>query len=161
MKAVEKIARIKKIDMKHHNFSIVFDDLSRLSEFVTPLPNHVFRVIRKALPGPYTFILKANHNAPKLIHRKKKTVGIRIPDNKIVHAVVQSLNAPLLSSSVRHEDGILEYRTDPELIYERWKNEVDMVIDGGYGDNTPSTIIDCTSNDCEVIREGKGDLSIF
>jgi tRNA threonylcarbamoyl adenosine modification protein (Sua5/YciO/YrdC/YwlC family) len=160
-KAVERIAKMKGFDMRHHNFSIICSDLSQLSEFVRPIPNHIFRILKKSLPGPYTFILEANHNVPKLIHRKKKQVGIRIPDNNIAREIVNYLGDPLLSSSVLHDDEILEYRTDPELIYERYKNDVDIVIDGGYGDNNPSTIIDCTGNDIEVIREGKGDISFL
>jgi len=160
-KAVERIAKLKGIDIKKHEFSIICSDISQLSDYVRPIPNHIFRVLKKALPGPYTFILDANNNAPKLIHRKKKQVGIRIPDNNITREIIDFLGNPMLSSSVLHDDEILEYRTDPELIYERYKNIVDIVVDGGYGNNSPSTIINCSGGDIEVLREGLGSLSIL
>jgi len=161
IRGVEKIARLKGIEMKNHNFSIICDDISRLSDYVKPIPNHIFRILNKALPGPYTFILEANNKVPKLIYRKKKQVGIRIPDNNITIEIIKNLGNPMLSSSVLHEDEVLEYRTDPELIYEKYKDSVDIVIDGGFGDNNPSTIIDCTGDEIEIIRIGKGSLNIL
>lgn len=160
-KAVGKIAQLKSINFKQHDFTIVCSDISQLSDYVRPIPNHIFRILKKGLPGPYTFILDANNNAPKLIHRKKKQVGIRIPDNNITKEIIEVVGNPLLSSSVLHDDEILEYRTDPDLIYERYKNSVDIVIDGGYGNNHPSTIISCVNGEIEVLREGLGSLSIL
>jgi tRNA threonylcarbamoyl adenosine modification protein (Sua5/YciO/YrdC/YwlC family) len=117
--------------------------------------------MKKVLPGPFTFILEANNNVPKLLQSKKKTIGIRIPNNPIILEIVRQLGHPILSTSVKDEDEIIEYTTDPELIYERFDNMVDIVIDGGYGDNTPSTVVDCTSGEIEIIREGKGDVSLL
>lgn len=114
--------------------------------------------MKKVLPGPYTFILEANNNVPKIIQSNKKTIGIRIPDNIIIREIVKELGHPILSSSVKDDDEVVEYTTDPELIYERYENLVDMVIDGGYGDNIPSTVVDCTSGEIEILREGKGNI---
>jgi len=160
-KSAERIAKLKEIDFKKHDFSIICSNISQLTDYVRPIPNHIFRILKKSLPGPYTFILDANTNVPKLIHRKKKQVGIRIPDNNITKEIINFLGNPLLSSSVLHEDEILEYRTDPELIYDRYKNNVDIIVDGGYGNNNPSTIISCAHGDVEVIREGLGSLSVI
>ena len=136
-------------------------DLSDISNYTKPIPNHIFKTMKKVLPGPFTFILEANNNVPKLLQSKKKTIGIRIPNNPIILEIVRQLGHPILSTSVKDEDEIIEYTTDPELIYERFEDMVDIVIDGGYGDNTPSTVLDCTSGDIEVIREGKGDISLL
>lgn len=159
--AVERIAKIKGIDVKNHNFSLICRDLSQISSLTTPIESNIFRILKRALPGPYTFILNANNSVPKIVNRKKKHIGIRIPDNIIVEQISKSLEHPLLTTSVLHDDEIIEYRTDPDLIYERYKNLVDIVIDGGYGDNNPSTVIDCTSGFPEVIRQGKGDIDFI
>ncbi len=145
-KAVEKVARIKGINLKKANLSFICYDLSHLSDFTKPLNNHVFKLMKKHLPGPFTFILPANTNVPKLFKNNKKTIGIRVPDNNIIRELVKALGNPILSTSVRDADDIIEYTTDPELIYEKFGNLVDAVIDGGYGDNEASTIIDCTSD---------------
>jgi tRNA threonylcarbamoyl adenosine modification protein (Sua5/YciO/YrdC/YwlC family) len=157
-KAVDKIAQIKGTKKEKANFSVIFNSLSMLSEFTKPLENTIFRLIRRNLPGPFTFILNANNNIPKIFQSKKKTVGIRIPDDPIVSLIVEELGHPLLTTSIRDEDEIVEYTTDPGLIYEKYKDLVDIVIDAGYGDNEPSTIVDCTSGEAEVIRQGKGIL---
>ena len=157
-KAVERIALIKGIKAEKSNFSFICDDLSQLSDYSKPIPNEVFRLMRKNLPGPFTFILNASNNVPKLIQSKKKTVGIRIPDNNIPRVIVKELGHPIMSTSIHDDDEIIEYTTDPELIYEKYSNLVDIVIDGGYGDNEPSTVIDCTGPEPLIIREGKGIL---
>jgi tRNA threonylcarbamoyl adenosine modification protein (Sua5/YciO/YrdC/YwlC family) len=157
-KAVERIALIKGIKAEKSNFSFICDDLSQLSDFSKPIPNEVFKLMRKNLPGPFTFILNASNNVPKLIQSKKKTVGIRIPDNNIPRVIVKELGHPIMSTSIHDDDEIIEYTTDPELIYEKYSNLVDIVIDGGYGDNEPSTVIDCTGPEPLIIREGKGIL---
>jgi tRNA threonylcarbamoyl adenosine modification protein (Sua5/YciO/YrdC/YwlC family) len=157
-KAIEKIARIRGIKPEKANFSFVCYDLSHISDYIKPIDNETFRIIKKALPGAFTFIFNASKNVPKLLSSNKKTVGIRVPDNNIARGIVKMLGNPIISTSIRDEDDIVEYSTDPELIYEKYKDLVDMVIDGGYGDNEPSTVIDCTSGQFEVIREGKGDL---
>ncbi|WP_430810281.1 MULTISPECIES: L-threonylcarbamoyladenylate synthase [unclassified Carboxylicivirga] len=159
-RAVEKVARLKGINLKKANLSFICHDLSHISDFTKPLNNHVFKLMKKHLPGPFTFILPANSNVPKLFKNNKKTIGIRVPDNSIVRALVKELGNPILSTSVRDEDDILEYTTDPELIYEKFGDQVDAVIDGGYGDNEPSTIVDCTGNELEITRYGKGEIEL-
>ncbi|MCE4565477.1 threonylcarbamoyl-AMP synthase [Maribellus sp. CM-23] len=157
-KAVEKVARLKGIKVEKSNFSFICSDFSHLSDFTKPIPNHIFKLIRKNLPGPFTFILEANNNVPKYFKGKKKTVGIRIPDNNIIRAIVEELGNPIMSTSIHDEDEIIEYTTDPELIYEKYQDVADVVIDGGYGELVPSTIVDCSGNDIEIVREGKGIL---
>ncbi len=159
-KALEKIARIKGVKIEKAKFSFICDNLSNLSDYVKQIDTATFKILKRALPGPYTFILPGSKNLPK-IFKKKKTVGIRIPDNTIIRELVTSLGNPIVSTSIRDEDEILEYTTDPELIYEKWGNLVDLVIDGGYGGNEGSTIIDLTDSYPEVIREGKGSLEVL
>ena len=159
-KALEKIARIKGIKLAKANWSFICTDLSNLSDYVRQIDTATFKILKRALPGPYTFILPGNNYLPKEF-KKKKTVGIRVPDNSIVKALVEGLGNPIVSTSIRDDDDVLEYTTDPELIFEKWKNLVDVVIDGGYGGNIGSTIIDVSSGQAEVIREGKGSLDII
>jgi tRNA threonylcarbamoyl adenosine modification protein (Sua5/YciO/YrdC/YwlC family) len=155
-KSVERITEIMNIKKDKTMFSFICSDLSHLSDYSKPISNTVFKVMKRVLPGPYTFILNANNNVPKLLSSKKKTVGIRVPDNNIIREIVQELGNPILSKSITDDDQIIEFTTDPELIYERFGDLVDIVIDGGYGDNQPSTVLDCTGDEIEVIREGKG-----
>lgn len=161
-KAIEKVIRIKgDSNKKVNNLSLICCDLSNLSEYTRPISTSLYRVMKRALPGAYTFILNANNNVPKYFQSKRNTVGIRVPDNNIPRWIVQKLGNPIVSTSVKDDDEILEYATDPELIYERYGDLVDIVIDGGYGDNVPSTIIDGTNDEPEIIREGKGDINIL
>ncbi len=160
-KAIEKICRIRGIKPEKANFSFICSDLSHISDYIKPIDNTVFRVIKKALPGPFTFIFNANNNVPKLLSSQKKTVGIRVPNNLIARCIVKMLGNPIISTSIHDEDEIVEYSTDPELIHEKFENQVDLVIDGGYGENIPSTVVDCTSSDFEIIRQGKGILQNF
>ena len=157
-KAIDRVSKIKGVKKDKANFSFLCHDLSHLSDFTKPLNNDIFKLMKSTLPGPFTFILEANNNVPKILHRKKRTVGIRIPANNIPTEIIRELGNPIMSTSIRDEDEILEYTTDPELIYEKFKDLVDIVIDGGFGDNEPSTIIDCTGDEIEIIREGKGKL---
>ena len=157
-RAIDRIALIKGIKKEKSNFSFLCHDLSHLSDFTKPLTNDVFKLMKSTLPGPFTFILEANNKVPKILHRKKKTVGIRVPDNNIPIEIIRRLGNPIMSTSVHDEDEIIEYTTDPELIYEKFSNLVDIVIDGGYGDNEPSTIIDCSGDEIVVVREGKGKI---
>ncbi len=157
-RAVETIARIKNINTKKEHLSFVCYDLSQISEYTKILDNNTFKMMKRNLPGPFTFIVNANSNVPKLFKNNKKTVGIRVPNNNIIRALVQELGNPILSTSVHDDDEIIEYTTDPELIYEKYQNMVDIVIDGGYGDNNPSTVVDCTQGGFEIIRQGKGEL---
>lgn len=157
-KAVEKICKIKGINPKKHNFSFVCADLSNISHYTRVITKPVFKMMKKALPGPFTFILEASSQVPKILHSNKKTVGIRVPNHGVPRAIVEELGQPILSTSIYDEDEIVEYSTDPELIFEKYQNLVDVVIDGGYGSNVPSTILDCTGEEVVVVREGLGQL---
>ena len=159
-KALERIARIKKVKLDKANFSFICYDLSNLSSYVRQIETPVYKLLKRALPGPYTFVLQGNNKLPKDF-KKKKTVGIRVPDNNIIRSIVKELGNPIVSTSIYDEDELIEYTTDPELIFEKWKDRVDLVIDGGYGDNVPSTIIDVSGDEVEVIREGKGSLDLL
>ena len=160
-KAVERMAQIKGVKIEKSNFSLICSDLSHISDYTIQFGNNIYKLMKRALPGPYTFILNANNSVPKLFKSKKKTIGIRVPDNNIALSIVEYLGNPLISSSVRDDDEILDYITDPELIHEKYEKLIDVVIDGGFGNNEASTIIDCTSNDPEVLREGIGSLDIL
>lgn len=159
-KALERIAKIKGVKLEKANFSFVCNDLSHLSDYVKQIDTATFKILKRALPGSYTFILPGNNSLPKEF-KKKTTVGIRIPDNSIALGIVKMLGNPIVSTSIHDEDEVIEYTTDPELIFEKWQNRVDLVIDGGYGDNHASTIIDLSGYEPIVIREGKGDLDIL
>lgn len=159
-KALERIAKIKGIKLEKANFSFVCSDLSNISDYVKQIDTSTFKILKRALPGPYTFILPGNNNLPKEF-KKKTTVGIRVPDNEIALEIVRQLGNPIVSTSIHDDDEVLEYTTDPELIFEKWQNLVDLVIDGGYGDNEASTIIDLSDGEPVVIREGKGSLDVL
>lgn len=157
-KALERMARIKGVKPEKANFSLICHDLSQLSDYCKPITNHVFKLMKRVLPGPYTFILNANSNVPKIFQSSKKTIGIRVPDNSIARALVKELGHPIASTSVHDDDEIIEYTTDPELIHEKYEEKVDLVIDAGYGDNEPSTVLDCTGDEVSIVREGKGSI---
>ena len=157
-KAVEKIARIKKVNIKKHNFSFICSDLSHLSDFTKPMDRSTYKLMKKALPGAFTFILNANNTIPKLFKNNRKTIGIRVPNHNIPRNIVELLGNPILTTSIRDDDSIVEYSTDPELIYEKYKKQVDIVIDCGYGNLVPSTIVDCSKVEIEIIRQGLGKL---
>ncbi|AXT20494.1 threonylcarbamoyl-AMP synthase [Flavobacteriaceae bacterium AU392] len=159
-KALERIAKIKNIKLEKAKLSFICHDLSNLSDYVKQINTSTFKILKRALPGPYTFILPGAKTLPSAF-KKKKTVGIRIPNNNIALEIVKRLGNPIISTSIRDEDEILEYTTDPELILEKWDNLVDLVVDGGYGDNQASTVIDLSKDTPEIIREGKGSLEIF
>lgn len=156
VRAVEKICELKGIDPTKSNLSIICNDLSNISEYAK-VSNNTFKMMRKNLPGPFTFILPTTSSLPK-IYKNRKTVGIRVPDNSIIRRLVEMLGNPILNTTVKDENDEVEYTTDPELIYEKWGEFADVVIDGGYGGIAPSTIIDCTSDEPEITRQGKGDL---
>ena len=160
LKALERIARIKQIKLEKANFSFVCHDLSNLSDYVKQIDTSVFKILKRALPGPYTFILPGSKSLPNPF-KKKKTVGIRVPANNIALEIVKKLGNPIISTSIHDEDEVIEYTTDPELILEKWDSLVDVVIDGGYGDNEPSTVIDLSEGEPVVIRKGKGSIEIF
>jgi tRNA threonylcarbamoyl adenosine modification protein (Sua5/YciO/YrdC/YwlC family) len=160
-KAIEKLCKLRNIKPEKANLSFICADLSHLSDFVKPIDNAVFRVLKHALPGPFTFILNANNKVPKLMHSNKKTVGIRVPDNEIARSIVKLLGNPIVSTSIHDDDEVIEYSTDPELIYEKYKDLVDMVIDGGYGELQASTVVDYTSDEPVILRQGKGDLDRY
>ncbi len=159
-KALERVAKIKGIKLEKANFSFICHDLSHISDYVKQIDTSTFKLLKRALPGPYTFILPGNNNLPKEF-KKKTTVGIRVPNNRIVLDIVKMLGNPIVSTSIHDEDEVLEYSTDPELIFEKWQNLVDLIIDGGYGDNIGSTIIDLSGFEPFVVREGKGNLDVL
>ena len=159
-RAVERIAQIKGLNLKKDHLSFVCHDMSHLSLYTKALDNQVFKLLKKHLPGPFTFILPASNNVPKLFKNNKKTIGFRVPDNPIILEIVRELGNPVLSTSIKDEDEVIEYTTDPELIHEKYGDLVDLVIDGGYGGNEGSTIVDCTDYPFEVVRQGKGILEL-
>lgn len=158
-KAVERVARIKGVKPEKADLSFICSDLKNLSDHVAQIETKVFKVLKRSLPGPYTFILPGSNNLPG-IFRKKKTVGIRIPDNSIIRQLVDILGHPIVSTSIKGDDEIMEYVTDPSLIHDQWKNRVDVVIDGGISELEPSTVIDLTSGEPVLIRQGKGALEV-
>lgn len=159
-RAVERIYQLKGKSAKQTNLSFICYDLSHISEYAK-VETSAFKVMKKALPGPFTFILKASNKVPKMLNANKKTVGIRVPDHPIPRQIVNELGNPIITTSIKDEDDIIEYPTDPELIYETFKNQVDIIIEGGYGQNTPSTVVDCTDDSFAVVREGLGNIDLF
>lgn len=157
-RAIEKLAQLKGVKLKKANFSIIFNDLSHLAEYTKPIDRATYKILNRNLPGPFTFILNASNQIPKLFDTNKKTVGIRIPDNNITQAIVKELGHPLVTTSIHNEDDILEYCTDPYLIQEKWEKKVDAIIDGGYGQNEASTVVDLSDGEVEIIRQGIGEL---
>ncbi len=156
-KAIERLAKLKGVKTDKANFTFLFQDLSNLSEYTKQIDTSTFKILKKAFPGPYTMILPANNNLPK-IFKKRKTFGMRIPDNDILQKILNELGHPIVNISIKDDDDVVEYTTDPELIYEKWHKKVDVIIDAGYGDNMPSSIIDLTENEPQIIRVGKGDI---
>jgi len=157
--AFERLAKLKGVKPEKANFSFVCEDLSNLSDYVKQIDSKTFKLLKRALPGPYTFILPSNNKLTGYF-KKKKEVGIRVPDNSITQALIRELGNPIISTSIKDEDTLLEYTTDPELIFEKWEKHVDVIVDGGYSDNVASTIIDLTTGEAVLVREGKGSLEI-
>ena len=160
-KALNNMAKLKGVKLSKANFSIICKDLSSLSDYTKHVSRPVYKVLNKSLPGPFTYILNASNQIPKLFDSKKKTVGIRIPDNKIVLETIESLGNPIAVTSVHDEDEILDYTTDPNAIYERYENDVELIVDGGFGNNEASTVVDCSNDNFEIIRQGIGDLDLY
>ena len=158
-KVLDRICQIKGIRKEKANFSLIFHDLSMLSEFTRPISNNVYKMMKRNLPGAFTFILEANNNVPRIFQSKKKTIGIRIPDQPIITNLVNEFGSPIMTTSLTDdEDEMGGYLTDPEDINERYKDIVDIIIDGGAGENTASTVVDCTDNEILIVRQGKGIL---
>jgi tRNA threonylcarbamoyl adenosine modification protein (Sua5/YciO/YrdC/YwlC family) len=157
-KSIERISRLKGLNPDNPDLSLIFLNMSQLSEYTVIRDNSVFKLLKRNLPGPFTFIVRANNQIPKMFKNKKKTVGIRIPDNTIVHEIVRELNRPIITTSIHDQDEVIEYTTDPELIHEKYRDFADIVIDGGYGRNEASTIVDCTGDEPEIVRQGLGIL---
>ncbi|HQQ12769.1 MAG TPA: L-threonylcarbamoyladenylate synthase [Bacteroidales bacterium] len=157
-KAVDRIALLKGIKKEKANFSFIFNNLSMLSDFTRPIGNDIFKMMKRNLPGPFTFILESNSNIPKIFQNKKKTIGIRIPDEPIIQTIIEELGHPVMTTSILDDDKMLEYTTDPEIIYDNFKDKVDIIIDAGHGGNQASTIVDCTDNEVVILRQGKGFL---
>ncbi len=160
-RAIQRLCHLKGVKPDKLNFSFLCSDLSDLSLYAKAIPNHIFKLMKKVLPGPYTFILHSNSRVPKIVNAKKKQVGIRVPNNNIIKMLVQELGNPIISSSIKDDDEVLEYQTDPELIFEKFEKLVDVVIDGGFGHNTASTVVDCTSDEPEVVRYGLGEIDSY
>jgi tRNA threonylcarbamoyl adenosine modification protein (Sua5/YciO/YrdC/YwlC family) len=158
-KAVERVCKINGV--KPQNLSFICYDLSEISSYVKQLSTPIFKVMKKALPGPFTFILNSNSSVPKILNAKKKTVGIRVPNNNIPRQIVKELGNPIITTSIHDEDDLIEYSTDPSLIFDKYENLVDVVIDGGYGNNIPSTVIDCSKDEFDIIRQGLGDIQLY
>ena len=156
-KAIQRICKIRGVKLEKTHFSFICSDLSHIADYVKPISNEIFRLLKRTLPGPFTFIFNASSKVPKLISSNKKTVGIRVPENTIAREIVRKLGNPIISTSIHHDD-LIEYITDPELIHEKFEHLVELVIDGGYGGNEASTVVNCTTNDFEIVRQGKGIL---
>jgi len=159
-KALKKLAQLKGVKIEKANFSFITDSLSNLSEYVRSMDTSTYKLLKRTLPGPFTFIMDGANKLPKPF-KNKKTVGIRIPDNSIVQAIIKALGNPMAVTSIKDADKIIEYTTDPEIIFENWQHKVDIVIDGGFGGNIPSTVVDVTNGYPEVIREGKGAVDLL
>jgi len=159
-KALDKIAGLKGIKKENANFSLVFNDLTHLSNYTRPFDKSIFKLLKKNLPGPFTFILQANNQVPKLFQNKKKSIGIRIPDHSIPMEIVRMLGNPLFSASIHADDAIIEYETDPEIIHDEWGDRVDLVIDAGFSGNVASTVVDCTAEEPIILRQGKGNIDL-
>lgn len=157
-RAFEKIAQLKKIKVEKANFSFIFHDLSDLAEFTTTIDREIFKLLKRNLPGAFTFILNASNAVPKLFKNNKKTLGIRIPDNAIPRDIVKALGNPILTTSLHDDDALVDYTTDPEMIYDKYQHWADVIIDGGYSHNMPSTVVDCTTGQPDIIRQGLGEL---
>lgn len=157
-KALARICQLKGLDPKKASLAFICRDLSHLSDYTINSSKAVYKVLNRNLPGPFTFILKANNEVPKLLKNKKKTVGIRIPNNKIALTIVEELGNPILTTSLHHKDEFIQYPTDPSEMFDEYQKEVDIVIDGGYGKHTPSTVVDCTTGEIEILRQGAGEL---
>jgi tRNA threonylcarbamoyl adenosine modification protein (Sua5/YciO/YrdC/YwlC family) len=160
-KALERMARLKNLKMEKADFSFIFYDLSHLSDFTRQIDTPTYKLLKRTLPGAFTFILEANNTIPKIFKSKKKTIGIRVPDHTIPRELVKLLGNPIATSSIHDDDEIIEYTTDPDLIFERYENLVDLMIDGGFGDNAASTVVDLTNGEPEILREGKGSIALL
>ena len=159
-KSIEKIARLKGQNPKNPDMSLIFSDMSQLAEYTIIIDNRIFKLLKRNLPGPFTFIVQANNQIPKMFKNKKKTVGIRMPDHRIVLELVKELGRPIITTSIHDPDEVIEYTTDPELIYEKYKDFADIVINGGYGKNEASTVVDCTTSEFTILRQGLGILEL-
>lgn len=159
--AIDRVCKIKDMKPKNFNLSFICNNISQVTEYTRQIDTPTYKVLKKALPGPFTFIMESNRNVPKILGVNKKTVGIRIPDNNVTEMLVDFLGNPIVTTSIKDDDEILEYTTDPEIIYEEYKNLVDVVIDGGPGGNVPSTVVDCSNGELEVVRKGLGDIELY
>ena len=159
-KAIEKIARFKGLNPKNPELSLIFHDMSQLSEYTVIHDNNIFKLLKRNLPGPFTFIVQANSQIPRMFRNKKRTVGIRIPDNNVILEIIRELGRPLVTTSIHDQDEVIEYTTDPELIHEKYRDFAEIVVDGGYGRNEASTIVDCTGEQLVIVRQGLGELEL-
>ncbi|HCI54386.1 MAG TPA: L-threonylcarbamoyladenylate synthase [Bacteroidales bacterium] len=160
VKAIEKIASFKGHNPNNPDLSVIFHSMSQLSEYTIIRDNNIFKLMKRNLPGPFTFIVQANNQIPKMFKNKKKTIGVRIPRNNITLEIVRENGRPLITTSIHNDGEIVEYTTDPELIHEKYHDIADVVIDGGYGKNEPSTVVDCTGEEIVILRQGLGELQL-
>ncbi|MBP8959931.1 MAG: threonylcarbamoyl-AMP synthase [Bacteroidales bacterium] len=160
VKAIEKIASFKGYNPNNPDMSVIFHSMSQLSEYTIIRDNNIFKLMKRNLPGPFTFIVQANNQIPKMFKNKKKTVGVRIPRNNITLEIVRENGRPLITTSIHNDGEIVEYTTDPELIHEKYHDIADVVVDGGYGKNEPSTVVDCTGEEIVILRQGLGELQL-
>ncbi len=158
-KAVDRLCRLRGLDPAKANLTFICRDIQQLATYTHQIDNTIFKLLKRNLPGPFTFILKGNNSLPKLLRNRRKTIGARVPDNAIAQAIIEELGRPILSISLKSDDEVTEYFTDPTEIYDDYRKLVDVVVDGGMGKNVPSTVVDCTSGSPEVIREGLGELN--
>jgi len=157
---IERIAKLKNIDAKKYEFTVVFDNISHISQYAKAFDNQVYKILKRHLPGPFTFILESNNELPKHLRNNSKTIGVRIPNHSVPLEIIRQLKSPIISTSVYVESEVIEYTTDPELIDERYGDKIDLIIDSGYGNTDASTVVDCTTGNFEIIRQGLGIFSI-
>lgn len=160
-KAIDRLCSVIGKKPEEANLALICYDLSNISEYTVPFSNGVYKMMRSSLPGPYTFILKANNKVPKLFKNKKKEIGIRVPDNNIPREIVKMLGAPIVTASIKIPDEVSDYSSDPTIIYDAYKDKVDLVIDGGFGSLEGTTVLDCTGEEVVLLREGKGEVEVM
>ena len=159
-KGFEALCKIKGLTAKSSDFSILCSSISNVSNYTRPISNQLFRTLKRNLPGPFTFILEANNEIPKLFGNRRKTIGVRVPDNPIFNAIAEQLGEPMIGTSIHDDDGVVEYTTDPSLIYEKYQHQINLMVDGGFGQNVASTVVDCVEMPPVVIRQGIGELAL-
>lgn len=157
-KGFDTLCKIKELTAKSSDFSILCSSISVVARYTRNISNQQFRLLKRNLPGPFTFILEANHDIPKLFGTRRKTIGVRIPDNEVFQTIIRQVDEPLIGTSIHDDDEVVEYTTDPSLIYEKYHDNIDLMVDGGWGNNTASTVVDCVEMPPKIVRQGIGEL---